>query len=1408
MHASWIISCLVYVAMVTIVLSNDDDSLFDHEINYKEEETGGQLNLKSKGKLSDIIDLDQTPAVKRVLCKGNKILVALKKDEPDVTSWKKGQLIIGSEKWKCSHNTWKFDSQHIYAKVEEIKRPKEYVVEIHTSSAGPLDMFDEAEIKVHYEQGKLLPTRHRRYLSNPLRTALNQVDWNASFTENIPFNLNHNNQTEEIINLFKQPGPVEPEVNTDADTTYGNEFLFKCFGCHGYSQISYYFELRVFKVNNKAVIKKYIMEMDLNSHIQQNYSLYTDEEITLTKTATLWETEPAQIFQTEIAKFKTLPPILLTVDYESRANIALKSATKDATRYTGDFTADGRTVISQSFIEGKPSQNEVTTYDWTVTSTEQHVDTNATMNATFTVYQNVTILPAVSWAMKDVDMNLGPPIQVSMKPTINVVSTTNTVKRCHKTSVAIDSNVTVAETDFSVDAFGIHIWNVKLMNSLTRKLHILDKSLLEQCHADCHGPIELMNNNSMEEICHAPSSPILRGSDRYNSLHQLFGDYILFAREGINASWCGDPHRKCSDCSVAGSDEVTKCSTRQMNPDLATSITRLAKFVEAEWPDRKVFVQKALDEPTSDHLNGFYGNMSVFNEGRAAVVGITKPRLSWTDTPILEDNDYIIQRLGELAVCSNFKRVEIENPTVSMCVEKKYQSNVKKRSLLSRTRRSGHVEHTMVQEMLENLGAAVREETDHGEAPTVNIHESYPAGTTMDTACGASTGKISQDDVERFRRLVEYPLNDVKFAEEGSPDEWCGVETRQCKNCNLASNNHDDHWAWCGTRTMHMRLATRLQRLAVIAGGNVEVQRALFMNISKDGSSDLYMEGRAARLGLTSGSSLTMDEFVQKAILAGFDFVKYTSPDYIEVCVKVQDGLQTHLAQFPAANLVAVPLPLGEESEYDYPDILKNESRKPMLFDVSTSVKHIADHFLLSHFVSPGKRFIRLDSILTTILDLCHEMFDSGTGFHVIPGSGYRPRSVNIDNIATRHEKERLRYEMGQAVEIKPNKQTNDGSLFELGFALIKVAKTYRMQRLAIGIGCKMDRLYFELRPMTEDDSRPVEVWNSGNAPLFERLKYVESLILNGGTVVNSRPDPVICNKPSLGDAHFYFNFDLDEPGHCNVSQSDFCSETHEWRHNVSLVLQRRLTSAAGSGKLPRKDILPEITDCIVNTCGGCPSAGSIWRDKVLKCTKMIIRYLDRASTPFQPLKDKVSIFNTENHESAVHSLACHDGNICIENTQIYSLLMPVITAKYSHKNTDDLLFGGGDNPSPLLEIVEQELAWRAEGHVDVYVENAKDVNALRNVLKILMMYNKKVKDITINIDPHADEDDVITTIQRKVEQWTGSVCPSWSRLVTTPYNVETISHIRRRRSLERSKDRNKMKFDMKNWEVEWMLKS
>jgi len=60
--------------------------------------------------------------------------------------------------------------------------------------------------------------------------------------------------------------------------------------------------------------------------------------------------------------------------------------------------------------------------------------------------------------------------------------------------------------------------------------------------------------------------------------------------------------------------------------------------------------------------------------------------------------------------------------------------------------------------------------------------------------------------------------------------------------------------------------------------------------------------------------------------------------------------------------------------------------------------------------------------------------------------------------------------------------------------------------------------------------------------------------------------------------------------------------------------------------------------------------------------------------------------------------------------------------AKYKpdvNSSIEETVFDGHDNPSPLLEIVEQQIAKQAKGNVTVYIENIRDISALRNVLKV-----------------------------------------------------------------------------------------
>ena len=65
---------------------------------------------------------------------------------------------------------------------------------------------------------------------------------------------------------------------------------------------------------------------------------------------------------------------------------------------------------------------------------------------------------------------------------------------------------------------------------------------------------------------------------------------------------------------------------------------------------------------------------------------------------------------------------------------------------------------------------------------------------------------------------------------------------------------------------------------------------------------------------------------------------------------------------------------------------------------------------------------------------------------------------------------------------------------------------------------------------------------------------------------------------------------------------------------------------------------------------------------------------------------------------------------------------VPTVTARYypnPKKSLERALFSADINPTPLLELVAQEMAFRAKGKVRVYIEAEKDTYALRNVLKV-----------------------------------------------------------------------------------------
>ena len=62
---------------------------------------------------------------------------------------------------------------------------------------------------------------------------------------------------------------------------------------------------------------------------------------------------------------------------------------------------------------------------------------------------------------------------------------------------------------------------------------------------------------------------------------------------------------------------------------------------------------------------------------------------------------------------------------------------------------------------------------------------------------------------------------------------------------------------------------------------------------------------------------------------------------------------------------------------------------------------------------------------------------------------------------------------------------------------------------------------------------------------------------------------------------------------YCWTEEDDFCADTVQERRTVADTFQESLTRAAGVETLPRSDIIQEVENCLVNTCGGCTEAGT-----------------------------------------------------------------------------------------------------------------------------------------------------------------------------------------------------------------------
>ncbi|XP_061188851.1 uncharacterized protein LOC133197027 [Saccostrea echinata] len=571
-------------------------------------------------------------------------------------------------------------------------------------------------------------------------------------------------------------------------------------------------------------------------------------------------------------------------------------------------------------------------------------------------------------------------------------------------------------------------------------------------------------------------------------------------------------------------------------------------------------------------------------------------------------------------------------------------------------------------------------------------------------------------------------------------------------------------------------------------------------------SKTLSAVGRSLKISVNTGVSLSTSKLANLAVLAGFDHVTKES-EHIIASVRAAVGVNAVIVNYPNLNMHETEPPAKDVIEYEIPADADYSLTYPILVDGFNSSVNLSDCYRIADIKSDDFRYFRFDEKLLECLEDASSHSDGC--IKVIYGSGYRVRSENNRNIDSRHAEEKWRFSVGQAVEI--GQGMNQNQLYNLGLTIMRsCVQNLIPKRLILGFGVHSDRLYVDIRESTPTEEF-VKIWDHGFEPLYNQLKDIETGFKHGGAFIQPTNRTRACQPPPLGLKAYYIKYSKE--GECGSDSGDSseCSKTSATRKKAASEFLERLIEVAGNGPLDKATLRSKVNKCLVDLCGGCIGKGKVWKDKTIACFDLVTYFLNGSSSPFPDLRNTGAFYNTENTKSEVHSLACHDGSACLENVQLHSFLQETLATKYkpdSSKTNEELLYDPVDNPSPLPDILEQEMAMRVSGNVSVYIESSGDISKLNHLLKILMIYNVKVTNVQFHLTKSVRENQVMGAIQRKLERWSYSVCPDRSRIVVAPYTVHKISHERHRRSIERSEERNTVKQLRNNWELEWLAKT
>ncbi|KAK3092024.1 hypothetical protein FSP39_024509, partial [Pinctada imbricata] len=638
------------------------------------------------------------------------------------------------------------------------------------------------------------------------------------------------------------------------------------------------------------------------------------------------------------------------------------------------------------------------------------------------------------------------------------------------------------------------------------------------------------------------------------------------------------------------------------------------------------------------------------------------------------------------------------------------------------------------------------------------------------------------DILEIFCRLVQYLGNDIDFEDT----EGYGCSSR------YTGNSIDKR---CPDRLMSARMFDVITDLKAYVSSSSSLTGSLLIYEAWDNGTEypntLHTEGRAVRMRYQPvNSEANLKKLSQLAICAGADFVQHND-DHLFLAVKKQRGRSEQSVSFPTMTLLAVDSPSTKLSSYSLPQRMSGVEEQYPLFDSDGMLdQFLADDAPVSTFVSRDSeyRYFRVDKAIVQCYSklVFKERRTSVNGIrHYSSALEVVYAFMSNDEQDTQIQIGQPRYNthtLGQALELKyVNNSINNTRL------LLNIVDVCGPEFDSFGFNMKLglywssvyvgisDQFSFWANPETKVPSGYNES-SYGSYLDARRTLAIEERIVYPDDFTEACTNPDV---PKQQDIYYRYSTPLNilrkqtnRTTHaCNVtSGSSFCSETLSYRQTIVTSLWNTMSSRKTVLHNPQNEVKTALEGCFL-ACGTCME-GEIWEEKIEHCSNLI------HWAPFDLLNEgtTTNIFSRDN--PAAYTQACQKPRHCVQQSPLFSQLAPSITQTYrpdpSRSAVEDL-YSAVDNPSPLLELLDEMYVMHASGIINFWVQDEKEMTSMLKTIQAALLYNKDVDEVHIYVLNDISKTAVYNVVQASAKRMATEGCPTYTREMVAPFKVLSI---------------------------------